>query len=79
MEVFQQVDFSLLRHVQSALLRRVLGRGFGQAYLNHAQLALGQVAKLDLFDGNSLTGAPMDGLVDGAECALAQALPQALR
>lgn len=55
-----------------------LGRGFGRANLDHAQLALGHVAELDLLDGHSLAGAPMDGLVDGAECALAQALSQTL-
>lgn len=46
--------------------------------LDHAQLALGQVGNLDLFDGHSLAGAPIEALVDGTEGALADAVAEPL-
>lgn len=47
-------------------------------YLNHAQLALGQIHQLDLLDSNGLAGAPIERLVDSSERALAYTLSQAL-
>lgn len=46
--------------------------------LDHAQLALGKVGDLDLLDGNSLTGAPVETLVDGTEGTLADAVSESL-
>lgn len=42
--------------------------------LYHSQLALGDVCDLDLLDGDSLAGAPVECLVDGPESALADAV-----
>lgn len=42
--------------------------------LYHAQLALGDICDLDLLDGNSLAGSPVECLVDGSEGALADAV-----
>lgn len=47
--------------------------------LYHSQLALGDVCDLDLLDGDSLAGAPVECLVDGAEGALADAVTQPLQ
>lgn len=49
-----------------------------KAHLYHAQLALGQVGKLNLLDGHSLARAPVEGLIDGAESPLADAIAQSL-
>lgn len=46
--------------------------------LDHAQLALGKVGDLDLLDGNGLTGAPVETLVDGTEGTLADAVSESL-
>ena len=48
-------------------------------YLDHAQLTLGQVRQLYLLDSNSLTGAPIERFVDGAERSLAYAFSEALQ
>jgi hypothetical protein len=42
------------------------------AHLNHAQLALGQIDKLDLFYSDSFTSAPVESFVDGTESSFAQ-------
>jgi hypothetical protein len=51
--------------------RIVILSGGLMAHLDHAQLALGQVHKLDLLDCNGLARTPMDGLVDGTKGTLA--------
>ena len=47
--------------------------------LYHAQLALRNVGDLDLLDGDSLAGAPVECLVDGSESSLADAIAQPLQ
>lgn len=47
-------------------------------YLDHSQLALGQIDELDLLDSNSFTGAPVESLVDGTEGSFAYAFSQSL-
>lgn len=47
-------------------------------YLNHAQLALGQIHQLDLLDSDRLAGAPIERLVNSSESTLAYAFSQAL-
>lgn len=46
--------------------------------LDHAELALGQVGKLDLLDSDRLARAPVECLVDGAERSLADAVAESL-
>ena len=45
-------------------------------YLDHPQLALRQIYQLDLLDGHSLSGAPIERLVDRPERSLANAVAQ---
>ena len=47
-------------------------------HLDHAQLALGNVNQFDLLDGHGLASAPIEGLVDGPEGALPDAVSEAL-
>lgn len=47
-------------------------------YLNHAQLALGQISQLDLLNSNRLAGAPVERLVDRPERPFSYAFSQAL-
>lgn len=49
------------------------------AYLDHAQLALGHVHKLDLLDRHGLAGAPIERLVYGSESALADTVSEPLQ
>ena len=51
----------------------------GETHLYHSKLALGQIGQLDLLDGNSLAGAPVEGLIDRAKGAFAEAFSKSLR
>lgn len=63
----------------SYLLRAFLSEARCATDLYHAQLALGDVRNLDLLDGDSLAGAPVECLVDGSESTLADAVAQPLQ
>lgn len=47
-------------------------------YLDHPQLALGYINKLDLLDSHSLAGTPIEGLVHGPKGPLANTVAEAL-
>lgn len=47
-------------------------------YLDHSQFALGKVGKLDLLYCDRLASAPIEGLIDGAERPLADAVAKTL-
>lgn len=62
----------------STISGRVRDKGREAIDLYHAQLALGNVGNLDLLDSDSLAGAPIEGLVDGSESALADTIAEPL-
>lgn len=78
MQVLQKIDFRLGRTRSVSASHRQDKRVRGKVYLNHAQLALGQISKLNLLDGNSLARSPVEGLVDGTKGSLAEAFSQTL-
>lgn len=47
-------------------------------YLNHTQLALGEISKLDLLNGHSFSGSQIKRLVDRSKSPLAQRITQHL-
>ena len=67
-EVLEQIDLAL-QYCQHLCYIRLQAR----TDLYHPQFTLGQVSQLNLLDGDSLSGSPVEGLVHRPKRSLAQA------